>query len=595
MADKSLPSSEKRERILQALTQASELESKGHQPHEGGHASDNQGIKRKAKLTLDEGNKESKTKLQKFQDCIQIDVSVLENKLVYFLFNVAAAGVLPFLSVYALQLGLPLWHVSLIIGAGLLAGAIVTPMVGFVADKTRLHRGFFVASVCMWMAFTLLAVYWPTPARVDCDVARVQLLEVMSEECREAPPKRINAYFEQMARFPIGIQTTPQPCTIDIRQICPVPVSSPNATSTPLSVTQEVTARASNLTERYKVPMRDTHLGWLYNQTGLQRASIAVFVFAAAGSVSQMSTMSMTDTATLVSLGEARKDYYGWQRSFGTMGYAISSLFVGVALHESRSSQYLCGLEWTQTDYLIGAVVFVGFLTISLAVSGYVRFKHSDMSSEHSLSTVAEAILTVNYGSVFVTAFVLSLCNGAFNTLLMWHLHSMGATVTLMGAGIAMHALSDVITSFCTVFIIKKSGYHLPLAAGLTGYCLTFFCFAIMARPGWLVVVEIIHGFSFAITLNTLTSFLSSSVALVSLATTQGLLCGVYWGLGPAVGTALFGYLADVIGLTLSFYALSMVCLVYVLIFLIWNRNDLPFIDKYFPGHYQPVSSGHMG
>ena len=57
-----------------------------------------------------------------------------------------------------------------------------------------------------------------------------------------------------------------------------------------------------------------------------------------------------------------------------------------------------------------------------------IRFdlQHSDMSSEHSLSTVAEAILTVNYGSVFVTAFVLSLCNGAFNTLLMWHLHSMG-------------------------------------------------------------------------------------------------------------------------------------------------------------------------
>ena len=76
-----------------------------------------------------------------------------------------------------------------------------------------------------------------------------------------------------------------------------------------------------------------------------------------------------------------------------------------------------------------------------------------------------------------------------------------------------------------------------------------------------------------------MTSFLASSVALVSLATTQGLLSGVYWGLGPAVGTALFGYLLDVIGMTISFYALSLICLVYLLIFLVWNRVSESFIS----------------
>ncbi len=136
MADREIPSSEKRERILQALTQASKLESKEYQPHQGGQVSDDRGIKKKEKLTFDEGSKESKTKLQKFQDCIHVDATVLENKLVYFLFNVGAAGVLPYLSIYALQLGLPLWHVSLIIGAGLLVGSIITPLVGFFADKS---------------------------------------------------------------------------------------------------------------------------------------------------------------------------------------------------------------------------------------------------------------------------------------------------------------------------------------------------------------------------------------------------------------------------------------------------------------------------
>ena len=48
------------------------------------------------------------------------------------------------------------------------------------------------------------------------------------------------------------------------------------------------------------------------------------------------------------------------------------------------------------------------------------------MSSQHTLRNVTESVFSMNYGSVFVTAFVLSLCNGAFYTLMLWHLHIIG-------------------------------------------------------------------------------------------------------------------------------------------------------------------------
>ena len=57
-----------------------------------------------------------------------------------------------------------------------------------------------------------------------------------------------------------------------------------------------------------------------------------------------------------------------------------------------------------------------------------------------------------------------------------------------------MHALADVLASYCTDWIVKKAGYHIPLAVGISGYCVTFFCYAMMSRPAWLVVIEIIHG-----------------------------------------------------------------------------------------------------
>ena len=44
------------------------------------------------------------------------------------------------------------------------------------------------------------------------------------------------------------------------------------------------------------------------------------------------------------------------------------------------------------------------------------------------------------------------------------------------------------------------------------------------------------------------------------------------------------------------FYTVDLNCITkYSYPFVINLQNDLPFIDKYFPRHYQPVSSGHMG
>ncbi|XP_022085352.1 major facilitator superfamily domain-containing protein 6-like [Acanthaster planci] len=619
------PSSEKRERILQALDQASQQGASSQEEQDGKAtkpAARTEG--RKKDSNWGSGTGESTPFWELVWDCFHVNAMVLENKLIYFMLSAGTAGVLPFLSTHGLTWGLPPWHFGLAVGAGLLVAFVFVPVWGFAADKLRWHRGMLWAVVLLWMAFTILAVYLPyQPKPAPCEVAQGLLLETLDVSCEgddfNSPEssERRHSSFGYLGHYPVVLETWPEPCTVDIGQVCssfndsevmPRLTSLTNSSvpdwevgtkdsSPPPNFTK---VEAPSLSERTPVTpevqeapggvLRQTHLGWLYDQAMLHRASLVVFILAAAGCAAQISSFSLADAAALMSLGEAQRDRYGWQRCFGTLGFALSFVVVSVFLNESRQTKLSCGVTWEQTDYFLGVVVFAGFMTIGTLLASCLRFKHNDMSSQHTLGHVTGVIFSRKFSTVFVTAFFLSFCSSAVRTFLSWHLHELGGTSILLGAAILVFTLADILTSFCTVWIVKKAGYHIPLVVGIVGYCLVYLSYALLSRPGWVVVIEIIHGASYAVTLNTMTSFLASSVALVSQASVQGLLNGIYWGLGPAAGTALFGFLVDVIGPTLSFYILTLVCVVYGLVFLVWNRNELPLIDRYLPGEYQPVN-----
>ncbi|XP_038063955.1 major facilitator superfamily domain-containing protein 6-like [Patiria miniata] len=612
------PSGEKRERILQALDQAKNQELRTSS-HDGSQdelekITAKKKQKRKDDKVWGSERKDRKPFLQVVSDCIHVNETVLDSKLIYFLLSAGSAGAIPFLSMYGLRWGLPPWHFGLAVGAGLLAAFFFVPLWGFAADKLRLHRCMFWVVVLLWMGFTIAAVYGPrSPELAPCEVAQRKLLEALEVSCNSVelespePGSKRESSFEYLGHYPIILQTWPQPCTVDVYEVCtsynesevitpptpPTNSSSQNAEANSTKITEDEVpqAKTSNTTdEAPRSELRETNLRWLYEQASVHQTSLVVFILAAVGGAAQISAFSLVDVGALMSLGEAQRDRYGWQRCFGTIGFALSSLTVAILLYESRDTKFRCGFTWEETDYFIGLVVFAGFMTIGVLVASCLGFKHNDMSSQHTVRNMTGAVFSRKYSTVFVTAFVLSFCNGAMSTFLFWHLRRLGATPILLGAAISMFAIADILTSFCTVWIIKKTGYHFPLVVGIVGYCLMHLSYAMISRPGWVVVIEIIHGASYAITLNTMTSFLASSVALVSQASVQGLLSGVYWGLGPAAGTAMYGFLVDVVGATLSFYILTLVCVVYGLVFLIWNRNELPMIDKYLPGEYQPLN-----
>ena len=112
-----------------------------YQAGQGGQKPAEKGNREKAKWILDDDSEEPKTARQIIASCIQLDETVVENKIVYFMFNVGAAGAMPYLSMYSLQLGLPFWHIGLIVGAGLLVGDTHHHPVGIFRGQTPLASG----------------------------------------------------------------------------------------------------------------------------------------------------------------------------------------------------------------------------------------------------------------------------------------------------------------------------------------------------------------------------------------------------------------------------------------------------------------------
>ena len=79
-------------------------------------------------------------------------------------------------------------------------------------------------------------------------------------------------------------------------------------------------------------------------------------------------------------------------------------------------------------------------------------------------------------------------------------------------------------------------------------------------------------GVTFSLIWVSLTAYTAESVPSVSLATVQGILHGVYFGLGNGIGHLMGGVLISHYGAVVTFIALSVACGIVFFLFLIAQK-----------------------
>jgi MFS family permease len=168
----------------------------------------------------------------------------------------------------------------------------------------------------------------------------------------------------------------------------------------------------------------------------------------------------------------------------------------------------------------------------------------------------------------FVVSFVQGLAFGVIGNFLFIHLESLGADELLMGLSITSTCVAEIPFFFFSKYLLKKMGTRGVLIFSLSVFVFRLCYYAFLTNPYYVLPCELLHGITFAASWAASIEYADSIAPPGMSATLQGLLTGIYWGLGSGCGALLGGVLYANFGGPVMFLSTAGGVFVALLIFL---------------------------
>ena len=251
------------------------------------------------------------------------------------------------------------------------------------------------------------------------------------------------------------------------------------------------------------------------NPFELKRIFTILLVLVVVGEFLEAPSTTLADASLLEHLGEERR-YYGKQRLWGSLGFGLSSFFVGVLLERSR--HVVCGDQYT--DYMICFCVFALLMVTTLFISTTFKFKYKETDSKHT--SVFSALCNIHYGSCLAAACFMGVSHGMSHSFLNWFLEDLGATKTLMGVAVICRSSLDLLTFFVAGSLIKAVGQIKIMICALISYGIAFTLYSLLTNPWWVLPIEMLVGCTYAASWSACTSYMAGAASSESVTTIQG-------------------------------------------------------------------------
>ena len=251
------------------------------------------------------------------------------------------------------------------------------------------------------------------------------------------------------------------------------------------------------------------------NSFELKRIFTILLVLVVVGEFLEAPSTTLADASLLEHLGEERR-YYGKQRLWGSLGFGLSSFFVGVLLERSR--HVVCGDQYT--DYMICFCVFALLMLTTLFISTTFKFKYKETDTTHA--SVLSALCNIHYGSCLVAACFMGVDHGMSHSFLNWFLEDLGATKTLMGVAVICRSTFDLLTFFVAGSLIKAFGQIKIMICALISYGIAFTLYSLLTNPWWVLPIEMLVGCTYAASWSACTSYMAGAAPSESVTTIQG-------------------------------------------------------------------------
>lgn len=526
-----------------------------------------------------------------------VDKRLWLSKAFYASFYVAIGALFPYLPVYFKQLKLSSHQNGILIGIRPLIQFCVTPLWGACADRFCKSKAIFLVSVLGWLVsnFSLYFVPVNNDPRL-CDVYNYSNEDEISFQkshispvkpigntsnqniiTRQRTRKHVNDFYSRVSPY---LDTTVPfiPFAFrDFRDVCSITSQGNKGLEDPDHWKEKPEVDIAKLLPSSQKQFQDSMSGVVRSGKHVSCNSkefLFLLLVTIIGTIIAAPAQALADTVTLQSLGsETHK--YGGVRLWGSLGWGIGGFSVGAAVSTNYRKDH-CGED--VIDYGPCFYVYVAGMSAAFLFATQFQFDRTqstkdsttDNSKTENISEGLKVFRSPQFCFVIFIAFFCGSATGFIETFLFWYLHELGGGQLLFSVVNGLNCAAEVCVFFITDKLLCYLGHINVIYVTLFCYSVRFIYFYFVESPWVVLPAELLQGITTA-------AFWSSCVSYVGLHpgasnTVQGILNGVYMGLGFATGGFLGGSLVHVAGIKSSFllYALASFCL--LLTFAVINK-----------------------
>ncbi|NXS51610.1 MFSD6 protein, partial [Brachypteracias leptosomus] len=560
--------------------------------------------------------------------CVKINNDLLISKVFYFFFYSAYGSLYPLLPVYYKQLGMSPSQSGLLVGIRYFIEFCSAPFWGVVADRFKKGKVVLLFSLLCWVLFNL-GIGFVRPATLRCvpkglppahPTNASSLLTTASQNASmssllttlSAAPPRVRGKRDLPTSSPVTLEATgtaaPEIAFLSPTQSSDVELVLENSSHLVLKNTTTSPVSPGNMTPSTTPaaltakPMPSDQAVLVYDQQEVEAIFLLILLVVIIGEFFSASSVTIVDTVTLQYLGKHR-DRYGLQRMWGSLGWGLAMLSVGIGIDYTHTEVSIEGQGCKAPEYKNYRIVFIVFgvlMTMALIVATQFRFHYahfnqeeskrkeveisqvdrntSNDSSDNTPTSVSQSqafsfwdliklLCSIQYGSVLFVAWFMGFGYGFVFTFLYWHLEDLNGTTTLFGVCSVLSHVSELTAYFFSHKLIELVGHIRVLYIGLACNTARYIYISYLENAWTVLPMEVLQGVTHAAIWAACISYLSAAVPPELRTSAQGILQGLHLGLGRGCGAMVGGVLVNYFGPAATFRGIGMACLVILLLF----------------------------
>lgn len=512
-----------------------------------------------------------------------IDMRLLPIKVHYFVAFGGLGGVMPFLPVVAKSLNIHATAVGIIFTVIPFTVLLAKPLFGSISDHFQNIKKVIISIICVIIVAYLCILLIPPIQLKEKDFASVSCHEPSSNTTL---PVHYNpkCLLERIHTNPVChifgecTATLGKTYPTDFNQICgdiniAVSINSTYTIYFPVCLTQNGTNSEGNSQETSSnistcsclTTSKHTSLKCTPSfenctvKSGIESPEVyesyqfwIFLLLALIGNSGSGALFSLSDAACYELLGD-RIDLYGRQRLFATISWGAIAFFTGY--FNDLASDRIGSRTYAPGFYLMAGLAVVDLIILCKVIDlKQTTFSQNIWKDVGSLFASCRFV-TFAMGVTIVGGLTSLLWNYQF-----WYLETLGASQLLLGLIIAVQCLAaEVPFFFFSGWIIEHLGHSLCLILTFFTYALRYILYYIIKNPWYVIPVEILHGWTFGVFYATMTSYARHYAPSGTEATMQGVLGGLFEGLGLAIGSILSGVGFDELGGSNTFMTASVI------------------------------------